>query len=884
MRRRLLEHIDDRVESVKTAVAQQTRDLEQSQMALLAGQSDNLASPPPYTSRSWTLSVVLRISSCDSLDASSGCASRDFMKEAQSLSVTNRLPSAARHHEVRATPPRAPGTGLGRLIVALKERYGVLVNSPAFVPDLSHVAVPELQDLRATLAEIQASVAQVDWYKKVNEDALRRIQHKTLPEMSLHGPTAEGTVKAWRSEVLITANRIQRIISAALDEEDKPDGRVSLLADQFLQAKGLKIPEAALQAVAADDAVALEACPTGQHVDLGADFMHRLVIRTDRQPHGGAGPETLRQALSRLPESDRCVWPRRVKQSTGPSSLPTPPARRRFSSRSALASRLWYVLCWNRKQPSHTSKATMRVICCSRLSVQGRTMWSSFWLRLLWDYTIETAMGRQPSMFLEVSTLETSQPPRIVQFPILEDYTNDPWRFGTQNPSDEKLVFRLFNASGDDDDDGPVGTAVALLGSLRRGLGPERESLIRDHTVPLVDPRGNLVGTVTFTFLLARTFGSARPPPTAPQRLERPRSTLVGGHRGLGQNDKLRQHLQLGENTLESFLAAVDLGADMIEFDVQVTKDHVPVVYHDFLVTESGQDATDAHHQTRSVHVHQRRSSRQDRAAVGVGITETALGRGESPKAETGGLPPRTAGCRHGGSCRADEHTLDFGPSGFKPNLRREHIHAPFIALKDLLLQMPANVVFDMELSEHHSIFMRLGGMDLFTVKLNKFLDCILDIIYEFGGDRPILFTSFSPELYMALAAKQDTYPILFLNDSCNWPTGDVRTISIQTAVHFSRHLGLDGVVMASEPFVASPKLVKAMQDRGLYCASYGALNDEPDKAKAGGPPLVQVPRVPIQADAGLDDHRQSGRMELPTSPPVSPGWPKPNHVTKARV
>jgi hypothetical protein len=52
MLRRLFEHIDDRVESVKTAVAaQQTRDLEQSQMALLAGQADNLASPPPYNSR-----------------------------------------------------------------------------------------------------------------------------------------------------------------------------------------------------------------------------------------------------------------------------------------------------------------------------------------------------------------------------------------------------------------------------------------------------------------------------------------------------------------------------------------------------------------------------------------------------------------------------------------------------------------------------------------------------------------------------------------------------------------------------------------------------------------------------------------------------------------
>jgi len=35
------------------------------------------------------------------------------------------------------------------------------------------------------------------------------------------------------------------------------------------------------------------------------------------------------------------------------------------------------------------------------------------------------------------------------------------------------------------------------------------------------------------------------------------------------------------ENTIESFRKAIDLGADMIEFDVRRTKDKVFVVYHD---------------------------------------------------------------------------------------------------------------------------------------------------------------------------------------------------------------------------------------------------------------------------------------------------------------
>lgn len=32
-------------------------------------------------------------------------------------------------------------------------------------------------------------------------------------------------------------------------------------------------------------------------------------------------------------------------------------------------------------------------------------------------------------------------------------------------------------------------------------------------------------------------------------------------------------------------------GAAFVEFDVQVTKDLVPVIYHDFLVSETGTDA-----------------------------------------------------------------------------------------------------------------------------------------------------------------------------------------------------------------------------------------------------------------------------------------------------
>ena len=56
---------------------------------------------------------------------------------------------------------------------------------------------------------------------------------------------------------------------------------------------------------------------------------------------------------------------------------------------------------------------------------------------------------------------------------------------------------------------------------------------------------------------------------------------LVIGHRG---------HDQGPENTVESFLDAVESGAEMLELDVWLTADGVPVVYHDEFLMVGGEN------------------------------------------------------------------------------------------------------------------------------------------------------------------------------------------------------------------------------------------------------------------------------------------------------
>jgi glycerophosphodiester phosphodiesterase len=117
--------------------------------------------------------------------------------------------------------------------------------------------------------------------------------------------------------------------------------------------------------------------------------------------------------------------------------------------------------------------------------------------------------------------------------------------------------------------------------------------------------------------------------------------------------------------------------------------------------------------------------------------------------------------------------------------------------------------------------------MDTFAPEINHFLDRVLAVAYAHAGPRRrIFFTSFNPDICMALAVKQWTYPILLLNNSSLNPKGDRRTTSLQMAARIAHRFGLAGVAMISEPFIASPGLVGFTRGQGLYTISWGPLNN----------------------------------------------------------
>lgn len=126
--------------------------------------------------------------------------------------------------------------------------------------------------------------------------------------------------------------------------------------------------------------------------------------------------------------------------------------------------------------------------------------------------------------------------------------------------------------------------------------------------------------------------------------------------------------------------------------------------------------------------------------------------------------------------------------------------------------------------------------MDTYAVELNLLVDTVLETTYRLAGNRAIFFASFSPEICILVAAKQDIYPVFFLTDSGETPSKDARASSLQEAIHFAKSWHLPGVILRSDPLVMSPEFVQYVKDSGLLCMSWGELNDDPEHAKVNLP------------------------------------------------
>jgi glycerophosphodiester phosphodiesterase len=426
--------------------------------------------------------------------------------------------------------------------------------------------------------------------------------------------------------------------------------------------------------------------------------------------------------------------------------------------------------------------------------------------------------------------------PTVIDLPVQDNIATEPITFKTTDVSKVKVLFDIVPTYAGSNDR-VVGRGVALLSTIKTSIGSKRISLQGDMKVPIVAASTlDVIGAVNFNFLIITPFQHPSMSVTEQHTYwKKMASTMVIGHRGLGKNTASRTSLQLGENTIQSFISAANLGAEYVEFDVQLTKDLVPVIYHDFLVSETGIDAP-VHTLTldQFLHIGEGQKPRQSRPPSPESTSNSSGTNGEPMSRRLRSYSVDNSTQRNIHLDRQHEltermkHTRDFKKKGFKGNNRGFSIQSSFTTLEKMFDELPETVGFNVEMKYPMLHESEEEEMDLYAVELNSFVDTVLHKVYDKMGKRNTIFSSFNPDVCLMLSFKQPSIPVLFLTDAGTSPVGDIRAASLQEAIRFASRWNLLGVVSAAEPLVMCPRLVKVVKETGLVCVSYGTLNNDP--------------------------------------------------------
>ncbi|XP_066920979.1 putative glycerophosphocholine phosphodiesterase GPCPD1 homolog 2 [Clytia hemisphaerica] len=256
------------------------------------------------------------------------------------------------------------------------------------------------------------------------------------------------------------------------------------------------------------------------------------------------------------------------------------------------------------------------------------------------------------------------------------------------------------------------------------------------------------------------------------------------GHRGDGST-KLRT-LPYLENTISSFIRAHELGASFVELDVQLTKDHVPVVFHDDFVAVI--------------------SDKDNRYTVDkVPVKDLTLSEIRNKK-------------------------VDFArpDAGLNYDDRFKHL---FPTLKELLEETPSTLGLFMEIKYPEP---DQGITDL--IPKHIVVDRILDVMSESKIKQPIMFCSFDPEICIMLKHKQASFPVFFITNGENCFTSynpfepyDMRTRTRMIAAHFAICHDLKGISINSDPLMNSrddyAKLTAFLKEHSKMLFSWGSAN-----------------------------------------------------------
>eukprot|EP00842_Homolaphlyctis_polyrhiza_P006787 jgi/Hompol1/7109/HPOL_000652-RA len=407
-----------------------------------------------------------------------------------------------------------------------------------------------------------------------------------------------------------------------------------------------------------------------------------------------------------------------------------------------------------------------------------------------------------------------------VPLPDQHSSSNLPITFRVADPDDAVLHFEINQTFVDLEARDDSTTATRTVATAHTQLMAPKTPLWREKTGtcgrlilplfshPLVNgsPHSLAVGSLLIELVIATPLAHDAASITDPAyRRWEAADTKIVGHRGLGANRppvQGRSYLQMGENTIESFIKAGEFGAEFVEFDVQLTSDSVPVLYHNFITTESGLDApVNAIRLEKFLSMHEKARHPPSRSR-------------SVERLSTWKSPPSI-----------------YTPEGkIKPNSYGS-VQSPFPTLEEVFKSVPDHTGFNIEVK--YPNVQEAEKYHLDHPDINLFCDAILSVVLDHAyGTRAIYFSSFHPEICLLLCQKQNKYPVFFLTEGGMAQTVDERLNSLWSAIQVAKRCGCLGIVTLVDPLLKSPALIPTIRRTGLLLFTYGSLSNDVDNCK----------------------------------------------------
>jgi len=361
--------------------------------------------------------------------------------------------------------------------------------------------------------------------------------------------------------------------------------------------------------------------------------------------------------------------------------------------------------------------------------------------------------------------------------------SNDHVTFKVQSCGLELVAFKFLLYCNDDDSNcskmNEIGVAFYQVGTSSQ---PDVS------IIPVTSSKQQIVGTLRVNAVVVNPIQKfPKDLNFSPQCYDKPQQSLKIGHRGLGKSyNKGVRSARVPENTVLSFSETAKCGADMVEFDVILTSDNVPVIFHDFMAS-----------------VNLRSSDGKRAHALKVPVTDLTI---------------------------EELNTLNI--TKWQDSMAVNEDERPFPTLRHCFEALDPRLKFNIEI-KYCMHLLSTGqleeGVQHFPER-NSYVDVILGDIFQHAGDREILLSCFDPDVCIMLHAKQTRYPVAFLSQG---ETGkyetfqDSRAASLQMAVNFAKVESLTGVVLHTEGLLKDVGLIDLAHSYGLSVFCWGEENND---------------------------------------------------------